>query len=206
MWVRPAPTRRLTAAGLGKIPTTRERRLISLLIRSSGFVDQVSAGAPCGEGGEREDLCYGIVITDPIFGNDAHGGRDLVPGREDRAWIGLGGDHAEHAGDHVRGGELLLACQPVDPVRHALAWARQWRLRCPADGRAGGLVSTVVNGPLARGKHVSLMVIGVRLVRVCLMRRRDRELQRAVDCDPFRRSRHSRLRADLSLLPREAPL
>ena len=113
MWVRTARTRRLTAAGLGKIPTTRERRLISLLIRSSGFVDQVSAGAPWGEGGEREDLCYGIVITDPIFGNDAHGGRDLVPGREDRAWIGLGGDHAEHAGDHVRGGELLLACQPV---------------------------------------------------------------------------------------------
>jgi len=86
---------------------------------------------------------------------------DLVPGRVDRAWIGLGGDHAENAGDHVRGGELLLACQPVDPLRHALSWARQWRLRCPAGGRAGGLVSTVVNGPLATGKHVSLIVIGV---------------------------------------------
>jgi hypothetical protein len=24
-----------------------------------------------GEGGEREDICYGIVITDPMFGNDA---------------------------------------------------------------------------------------------------------------------------------------
>ena len=30
MWARTAPTRRLTAAGLGRIPTTRERRLISL--------------------------------------------------------------------------------------------------------------------------------------------------------------------------------
>jgi hypothetical protein len=201
MWARTAPTRRLTAAGLGKIPTTRERRLISLLIRSSGSVDEA-----LGEGRERADLCYGIVILDPIFGNDAHSGRDLVPGREDRAWIGLSGDHAEHAGDHVRGGGLLLACQPVDPLRHALAWARQWRLRCAADGRAGGLVSTVVNGPLVRGKTCVPDRNRRTASYACLMRRRDRELRRTVDCDPFRRSRHCRLRADLSLLPREAPL
>ena len=36
-----APTSLMTAASLGKIPTTRLRRLISLLIRSSGFVDQI---------------------------------------------------------------------------------------------------------------------------------------------------------------------
>ena len=40
MSVRTAPTKRIIAAGLGKIPTTRDRRLISLLIRSSGFVDE----------------------------------------------------------------------------------------------------------------------------------------------------------------------
>jgi hypothetical protein len=33
-----APIRRMTAAGFGKMPTTFERRLISLLRRSSGFV------------------------------------------------------------------------------------------------------------------------------------------------------------------------
>jgi hypothetical protein len=33
-----APTRRITAAGFGKIPTTFDRRLISLFNRSSGFV------------------------------------------------------------------------------------------------------------------------------------------------------------------------
>lgn len=36
-----APTRRITAASLGKIPTTRARRLISLFTRSSGLVDQI---------------------------------------------------------------------------------------------------------------------------------------------------------------------
>src|SRR3712207_7004385 len=36
-----APTRRRTAGSLGKMPTTRARRLISLLTRSSGLVDQI---------------------------------------------------------------------------------------------------------------------------------------------------------------------
>ena len=31
----------MTLASFGKMPTTRLRRLISLLIRSSGFVDQI---------------------------------------------------------------------------------------------------------------------------------------------------------------------
>ena len=91
---------------------------------------------------------------------------DLVPGRVDRAWIGLGGDHVEHAGDHVRGGKLLLACQPVDPLRHGRAWLGSggYGALLTAVG-AGGLVSTVVSGPLATGKHVSVIVIGARLVR-----------------------------------------
>ena len=37
---RMAPTSRMTEASLGKIPTTRARRLTSLLSRSSGLVDQ----------------------------------------------------------------------------------------------------------------------------------------------------------------------
>lgn len=37
----PVSVGRITAASLGKIPTTRDRRLISLLIRSSGLVDQI---------------------------------------------------------------------------------------------------------------------------------------------------------------------
>jgi len=35
---RIAPTSRMTAAGFGKMPTTFERRVISLLSRFSGFV------------------------------------------------------------------------------------------------------------------------------------------------------------------------
>lgn len=176
------------------------------MIRSSGSVDEVSAGAPWGKVVNAKTFAMALSSLTRSSGNDAHSGRDLVPGREDRAGIGLGGDHAEHAGDHVRGGGLLLACQPVDPLRHALAWARQWRLRCAADGRAGGLVSTVVNGPLVRGKTCVPDRNRRTASYACLMRRRDRELRRTVDCDPFHRSRHSRLRADLSLLPREAPL
>jgi hypothetical protein len=39
--IKTAPTSLITAAALGKIPTTRLRRLISLLRRSSGLVDQI---------------------------------------------------------------------------------------------------------------------------------------------------------------------
>lgn len=35
------PAGRRRAAGLGKVPTVSVRRLISLLTRSSGFVDQI---------------------------------------------------------------------------------------------------------------------------------------------------------------------
>ena len=36
-----APTRRMAEASLETIPTTRHRRLISSLIRSTGFEDQI---------------------------------------------------------------------------------------------------------------------------------------------------------------------
>ena len=36
-----APTNRMAEASLGKIPTTRDRRIISLLMRSRGLVDQI---------------------------------------------------------------------------------------------------------------------------------------------------------------------
>src|SRR3546814_2338475 len=48
-----APTRRMTEASSGKIPTTLERRLISLLIRSSGFVDAILR--QCARGNRSEE-------------------------------------------------------------------------------------------------------------------------------------------------------
>jgi hypothetical protein len=81
MWARTAPTRRLTAAGLGKIPTTRERRLISLLIRSSGSVDEVSGDAPWGKVVNAKTFAMALSSLTRSSGNDAHSGRDLVPGR-----------------------------------------------------------------------------------------------------------------------------
>ena len=44
--------RRMAAASLGKIPTTLERRLISLLSRSSGLFDQILR--QCSRGNEAK--------------------------------------------------------------------------------------------------------------------------------------------------------
>src|SRR5690606_9955266 len=46
--MRMCPARRSRAAGLGKVPTTSVRRLISLFNRSKGFVDQICC--QCAEG------------------------------------------------------------------------------------------------------------------------------------------------------------
>ena len=101
MSARTAPTRRMTAASLGKIPTTRARRLISLLSRSSGLSTRSSASGS-GERGEGEDFGFGVVhqradLREPVGELVA----DLVPGRGDGGRVGLGEDGAEHRGDHV---------------------------------------------------------------------------------------------------------
>lgn len=62
---RMAPTRRVTAASLGKMPTTSVRRLISPFTRSIGLVTGMQIPVPVlsGWGGLRV-LAYGATIRD----------------------------------------------------------------------------------------------------------------------------------------------
>src|SRR5215213_10615792 len=60
---RIAPTRRMTAALFGKIPTTRERRLISLLIRSMGLVDQVLRQCARGNAAKASTSAFAVSIS-----------------------------------------------------------------------------------------------------------------------------------------------
>ena len=55
-----APTRRMAEASLGKMPTTRDRRLISLLMRSMGLAGPDLLPVRFGEGGEGEDFVFGV--------------------------------------------------------------------------------------------------------------------------------------------------
>ena len=68
MSIRTAPTSGITAAALGKIPTTRERRSISLLTRSSGFVDQILRQWALGKRRERQHLSLRLVHQRPDLG------------------------------------------------------------------------------------------------------------------------------------------
>src|SRR3954451_4395298 len=70
MSARTAPTRRMTAASLGKIPTTRARRLISLLTRSSGLVDQVFDQWARGNAVNARTSALAWSISGPILGKD----------------------------------------------------------------------------------------------------------------------------------------
>src|SRR3954453_21258634 len=65
-----APTRRITAASLGKMPTTRALRLISLLTRSSGLVDQVFDQWARGNAVNARTSAFASSISGPIFGKD----------------------------------------------------------------------------------------------------------------------------------------
>src|SRR3954449_8854040 len=65
-----APTRRITAASLGKIPTTRARRLISLLTRSSGLVDQIFDQWARGNAVNARTSALAWSISGPILGKD----------------------------------------------------------------------------------------------------------------------------------------
>ena len=85
----------------GRCPTTRARRLISLLTRSSGLVDQIFDQWP-GEGGEGEHLGLGVVHQRADLGE--RGGElvaDLSQVAATVGGVGLGEDGAEHRGDHV---------------------------------------------------------------------------------------------------------
>src|SRR3982751_5143836 len=68
MSARTAPTSRITAASLGKMPTTRARRLISLFTRSSGFVDQVFDQCARGNAVNARTSALASSISGPILG------------------------------------------------------------------------------------------------------------------------------------------
>ena len=58
---RTAPTRRMTEARSGKIPTTSVRRRISLFRRSCGLLDQIWLPDLAREGGEGQQVVAGVV-------------------------------------------------------------------------------------------------------------------------------------------------
>src|SRR3954453_5033626 len=70
MSARTAPTRRMTLASLGKMPTTRALRLISLLTRSSGLVDQVFDQCARGNAVNARTSAFASSISGPILGKD----------------------------------------------------------------------------------------------------------------------------------------
>ena len=97
-----APTRRMAAAWLGKIPTTRERRLISLLIRSRGLVDQIFCQCARGNAAKANTSALAASMSGPVLGEP--GGElvgNLVPGVADGASVGLGEDGPEQRRGHV---------------------------------------------------------------------------------------------------------
>jgi hypothetical protein len=65
-----ASTSRITAASLGKIPTTRVRRLVTLFTRSNGVVDQISDQCARGKPVKASALVFASSMSGPIFGND----------------------------------------------------------------------------------------------------------------------------------------
>lgn len=99
--VRIMPTSRITEASLGKIPTTRARRLISLLSRLRGWWTK-SCASVLGGAGEGQDLGLGLIHVGPDPGDP--GGElvsDLFPAGGHGLGVGLGEDGAEQRGDHV---------------------------------------------------------------------------------------------------------
>src|SRR3954462_7697165 len=60
----------MTAASLGKMPTTRERRLISLLIRSNGLFDQILTQCALGNAANARTSALASSINGPALGNE----------------------------------------------------------------------------------------------------------------------------------------
>jgi hypothetical protein len=58
----------MTASSFGKMPTTRDRRLISLLIRSSGLFDQILIQCALGNAVNASTSVFAASIDGPIFG------------------------------------------------------------------------------------------------------------------------------------------
>src|SRR3954470_3518928 len=89
MSLRTAATSRMTEASLGKMPTTRARRLISRLIRSIGFVDQILVQWLRGKPVNASSSAFAVSINGPDLGEAA--GElvtDFVPGLERGSGVG----------------------------------------------------------------------------------------------------------------------
>jgi len=63
-----APTSRIAEASLGKMPTTRDRRLISLLMRSMGLVDQIFCQCALGNAAKARTSCLAASMSGPALG------------------------------------------------------------------------------------------------------------------------------------------
>src|SRR6185312_1077372 len=70
-----APTRRVMAASLGKMPTTSVRRLISPLRRSSGLIEWIFGAMILWEAHEGEDVSLSVIRE---RGELRHFGRHLI--------------------------------------------------------------------------------------------------------------------------------
>src|SRR5438874_12911602 len=77
-----APTRRMNASSLGKMPTTSVRRLISPLRRSNGLVTGMRIAVPSRSAGIGLVPAYGATIRDEGHWEHASGQADTHHDRE----------------------------------------------------------------------------------------------------------------------------
>ena len=82
----------MTAAVLGKIPTTRERRLISLLTRSRGLVDQIFRQWAWGKAVKARTSAWASSIRGPSLGKRAANSSRVF---SQAAWTSAGVDWAK---------------------------------------------------------------------------------------------------------------
>src|SRR5690606_3846438 len=101
-----APTRRMTDARVGEIPTTSVRRRISRFSRSWGLLDQIWTPVLFGKTGERQQVGSGLVEVGGGVGEA--GCLELVDDAAvlgpHRIWVGLSEDGPDHGRDHLLGG------------------------------------------------------------------------------------------------------
>ena len=123
------------------MPTTRARRLISLLTRSSGLVDHTLGQWLRGKAVKASTSVFASSISGPMLGKAA--GElvaNAVPGGGDGGGVGLGEDRPEYGG-HVLVGlgtsanTLRAKCTQLGRTEPRSAFhLHSWRLAPPADG------------------------------------------------------------------------
>jgi hypothetical protein len=114
-----APARRMAAASLGKMPTTRLRRLSSLLSSSSEFVLQIWRQWARGKVRKGNTSVFGLVDEcGRLVETAAEHGLDVVPLGGDLLGGDLGEDGAEGGSHHllVASGDVGQVPGEVDPA------------------------------------------------------------------------------------------